>query len=109
MIMEVTAPYEFRARICGVLDWLCGFCGQLNRQRLARTTWRVQCAGKECRRRFAVGALFHTLPRAGRPPIPPPDIAFPIAEVDGWEQRGTVNRLVIGDESGSEPEEEEPE
>ena len=94
---ELSYPYEFRARTCGVVDWLCGYCGHLNRTRVTRTTWRVQCAGKDCRRWFAVGVIFHTLPRAGRQPIPPPDITFPAAEVGRWESGQPVNCLVTGD------------
>ena len=92
------APYQFRARTCGVLDWLCGFCGHLNRTRVTRTTWRVRCAGEECRRWFAVGVIFHNLPRAGRPPIPPSDITFPLADLDRWKSGGPVNRLVVEEE-----------
>jgi len=91
---EHAPPHQFRARICGTLDWLCGFCGHLNRSKVTRTTWRVRCTGKECRRWFAFGTTFHSLPRANRPPIPPPDITFPEAELDQWESGGPVNRFV---------------
>ena len=96
---EFTAPYQFRARICGILDWLCGYCGHLNRTRVTRTTWRVQCAGKDCRRWFALGTVFHTLPRAGRPLIPPSDITFPVAAVGQWQSGEPVNCLVADDDS----------
>lgn len=78
-------PYELRARFCGVLDWLCPWCGHLNRSRVERTSWKIQCTGKSCRRQFGTGLILHslgTLQHAGRPILPPPDITFPVAELD---------------------------
>jgi hypothetical protein len=42
--------------------------------------------------------IFHNLPRAGRPPIPPSDITFPLADLDRWKSGGPVNRLVVEEE-----------
>jgi hypothetical protein len=41
-----------------------------------------------------LGVILRTLPRAGRPPMPPPDIVFPAAEFGRWESGQPVNRLV---------------
>lgn len=104
-VMEGQPNYQLRARFCGVLDWTCCWCGHLNRSRINRTAWRVQCAGKPCRRRFGVGAIFHSmaeLQRSGRPYLPPPDVTFPLAELDFWQPSGPVNRLVVETEDEME-------
>lgn len=91
--------YQLSARVCGVLNWLCPFCGHVNRHRLARTSWRVQCRGGRCRRHFAVGYVFHSLASArsngGRPPLPPPDVTFPLASLElDWREGESVSRFV---------------
>ena len=99
--MRVQPNYQLRARFCGVMDWLCPWCGHMNRSRINRTAWRLQCKAKPCRRQFAIGAIFHSmagLQRSGRPYLPPPDVTFPLAELDSWQPGGPVNRLVLESE-----------
>ena len=72
----------------------------LNRARINRTSWKVRCKGKPCRRQFAVGMLFHSmaqLRRSGRPYLTPPDVTFPRADFDFWQSGAAVNRLVEED------------
>ena len=103
--MNTPAPYQLRARFHGALDWLCPWCGNLNRSRINRTQWQVQCKATTCRRRFAVGMLFHSmadLRQSGRPHLPPPDVTFPVAELDFWQSGAPVNRLAGDPEHESE-------
>ena len=89
-----------------MLDWICPWCGHLNRYRVNRITWRVRCKAKPCRRQFAIGMIFHSLASiqgTGRKYLPPADVTFPLAELDSWKAGGPVNRLVL------EPEEVEGE
>ena len=59
--MKEHTPFQLRARFCGVLDWLCPCCGFINRSRISRTTWTVQCKAKPCRRTFTVGVLLKSM------------------------------------------------
>ena len=100
--MSPSPPYELRARFCGVLDWLCPWCGHLNRSRLNRTSWQVQCKAGPCRRSFAVGMIFHSmagLQRSGHRYLPPPDVTFPLAKLDLWHPGGAVNRIIVESEN----------
>ena len=66
----------------GTVDWLCPFCGYVNRCRVDRTSWRIRCKAKPCRRWFAYGLVLHSLGslrHSGRKCLPPPDITFPLA------------------------------
>ena len=88
--------FQPRARFCGTLDWLCPYCGYLNRMRVTRKTWRVRCRASECRRRLAIGVLFRSLAGGegqGNRTIPPPDITFPEVEFDIWKPGGPVHRF----------------
>ena len=99
--MNTSAPYQLRARFHGVVDWTCCWCGNLNRSRINRTQWQVQCKATPCRRRFAVGMFFHSmadLQRSGRPYLPPADVTFPVAKLDFWQSGDPVNRLVLDPE-----------
>lgn len=55
--------FILRARFSGTLDWLCPWCGYLNRCRIDRTSWRIRCKVKPCRRWFAHGLVLHSLGR----------------------------------------------
>jgi len=95
--MNRRPPFELRARFHGILDWTCPWCANLNRSRVNRTAWRIQCKGKDCRRRFTFGVLLQSLAKvqyAGRPQLPPPDVAFPAATLNYWTSGANVNRLV---------------
>src|SRR5437773_9179945 len=76
---NITTPYQLRARFCGVLDFTCPWCTQICRAlRITRKTFRVRCTGKDCRRWFGLGLVFHVLPRAGNGgSIPPEDYLIP--------------------------------
>jgi hypothetical protein len=87
-------PYEFRARICGVVDWTCAWCGHLNRSRVTRLTWQVKCTGKPCRKKFNIGVTLHELPHSGHHTLPPPDIAMPVGTLAVWERGARVHRIV---------------
>jgi hypothetical protein len=62
---SVAAPYQLRARFCGVVDFTCPWCAQIVRARVTRKTFKVRCSGKACRRWFCIGLVFHVLPPAG--------------------------------------------
>lgn len=95
---EAAPPYHLRARFCGVLDWLCAWCGYLNRSRVDRTQWTIRCKAKPCRREFAFGMVLHSLgslQHAGRRCLPPPDVTFPLADLNLLYGPGApVHRLV---------------
>jgi hypothetical protein len=79
----VTAPYQLRARCCGIIDFACPWCAQICRVRLTRKTFKVQCTGKDCRRWFGIGLVFYVLPRAGNGgSIPPEDYLIPSSPAD---------------------------
>lgn len=84
-----------RAQFTGSLNWLCPKCGYINCCRVDRTAWRVRCKAKKCRKWYAVGFVFHSLAHlrgSGRRTVPPPDIAFPVAELKKWKLGGPVHR-----------------
>ncbi|MEE8584240.1 MAG: hypothetical protein V3T83_05240 [Acidobacteriota bacterium] len=85
-------------RFCGILDWLCPWCGHLNRHRLNRTAWRIRCKAKPCRRRFTVGVLLQSMAPAqssGRRTLPPTDVTFPLAELGEWATGGPAHRVEL--------------
>jgi hypothetical protein len=81
---SVAVPYRLRARFCGVLDFTCPWCAQICRAvRVTRKTFKVRCTGKDCRRWFGIGLVFHILPNAGNGgSIPPEDYLIPSSPVD---------------------------
>src|SRR5215467_16175774 len=81
---SVTTPFVLRARFWGVLDFTCPFCGSICRAvRVTRKTFRVQCTGKDCRRRYGLGLVLHILPPAGNGgSIPPEDYLIPSPPAD---------------------------
>jgi len=97
--MEITVPkFTLRARFCGTVDWTCPWCGYLNRCRVDRTGWRIRCKAKPCRRWFVYGLVLHSLgslQHSGHASLPPPDITFPLAELNLEYQLGApVHRFV---------------
>ena len=77
----------------------------MNRYRVNRTTWRIRCKAKPCRRQFAIGMVFHSmapLQGSGRTYLPPADVTFPLAELDYWQPGGPVNRFLVESEDGME-------
>ena len=107
----VTAPFQLRARFCGVLDFTCPWCAQICQVRVTRKTFKVQCTGKECRRTFGIGLVFHVLPRAGNggsiPPddylIPAPADPLPEAELNQWHRGEPVHQVVERDTDKHNP------
>jgi hypothetical protein len=106
--------YEPRARFCGNVEWLCPYCGTMNKNRLDYTSWKFECRGKNCSRRFHLGLVFHahTRQNMGRPTGSPCDYAipqpvesrcdpFPVVELKEWQRRRPTHSLV-DDETGSE-------
>jgi hypothetical protein len=101
---SVTAPYQLRARFCGVIDFTCPWCAQIWRAvRITRKTFKVRCTGKDCRRWFGIGLVFHVLPHhtgngGSIPPedylIPTPADPMPIAQLNAW-RRGDPNHQVV--------------
>jgi hypothetical protein len=90
--METVRPrFALRARFCGTIDRLCPWCGYVNHCRVDRTSWRIRCKAKPCRRWFAHGVILHSLgslQHAGRKSMPPPDVTFPLATLDLEYQHG---------------------
>jgi len=99
-MVSARPTYTLRARFCGALDWLCPWCGYINHCRVDRTGWRVRCKAKPCRRWFAYGLVVHSLgslQHAGCRSLAPPDITFPVAELNLKYGHGApVNRYVPG-------------
>src|SRR5215813_14229764 len=101
----VTTPYQLRARMCGIIDFCCPWCAQVVRSRVTRKTFKIQCTGKECRRWFGLGLVFHVLPRAGNGgSIPPDDYLIPAtrdplpeAELNQWRRGEPMHRVVSDD------------
>jgi hypothetical protein len=101
---SVTTPFRLRARFCGVIDFTCPWCGQICRAvRVTRKTFNIRCTGKDCRRSFGIGLVFHQLPPAGNggsvPPedylIPTPADPMPEAELNtGWRRGDPMHRVV---------------
>ena len=108
--MDATKPrHRLRARICGSVDWLCPWCGYVNRSRVDRTGWRLRCKAKPCRRWFAYGLVLHSLgslQHAGRRCLPPPDITFPLAILDMNYKHGAAVHHLEEEEEPSHDQEE---
>jgi len=98
---SIQTPFQLRARMCGVLDFTCPWCAQIVRARITRKTFKVRCTGKECRRWFGLGLVFHVLPRAGNGgSIPPEDYLIPaqrdpmpVAELNQWKRGEPTHRV----------------
>jgi hypothetical protein len=99
---SITTPFVLRARFCGVLDFTCPFCASICRAvRVTRKTFKVQCTGKDCRRRYGLGLVLHILPRAGNggsiPPddylIPSPADPMPVGELNAWRRGDAMHRM----------------
>jgi hypothetical protein len=82
------------ARVQGMMEWCCPFCGHLNRSSLHyKNSWRVRCSGSDCRRSMAIGLMFH--PMAPGFKVPPPDSIMPIEiSRELYRKYQPVNRLV---------------
>jgi len=78
--------YELRMRVVGTLHWLCPACGNLNRTRLWPVTWRLQCRGSSCRRKFLFGYRLLQLKKGVRA-IRPLDVSFPVGEFAEYDGR----------------------
>lgn len=95
--------FQLRARMCGVLEFARPWCSQVCRVRVTRKTFKVRCAGKECRQWFGIGLVFHVLPRAGNGGgivpkdylIPTPADPLPAAELNAC-RRGDPTHQVVG-------------
>ncbi len=101
--MSPEPQHQLRARFCGVLQWLCPWCGHFNRDRMNYQSWRVRCRGERCRRWFAHGHVFHSLQGerfSGRKESSPPDIVLPTSRMElSYRYGQPVNRLEVPDES----------
>jgi hypothetical protein len=93
-----TPKYLPRGRFCGNIEWLCAYCGKINKNRLYYGDWKIECVGKNCSKRFTIGLSFYAHTRqssGGRGPWPPHDYSlpelveycdsFPIALVENWQ------------------------
>jgi hypothetical protein len=97
---SIAAPYQLRARFCGVLDFTCPWCAQIVQAHSKDVQSPVH--RKECRRWFGIGLVFHVLPRAGNGgSIPPEDFLIPnhrdplpAAEIDEWRRGDPVHRVI---------------
>jgi len=80
--------YNPRARFCGNVEWLCPFCGTINKHRLAYTGRRqFECRGHNCSRRFHVGLKLWVHTRKGSGGRATPCDAFPIVGMGEWQRR----------------------
>ena|SRR5215472_9315513 len=99
---DINTPFQLRARFCGVLDFACPWCAQIVRARVTRKTFKVRCTGKDCRRWFGLGLVFHLLPRAGNGGgmvpedylIPFQADPLPAAELNQWRKEEPVHQVV---------------
>lgn len=99
--------YAPRARFCGNVEWLCAYCGMINKHRLDYSSWQFECKGKNCSKRYHVGLTFlvHTRQSAGRPTGPPPDYVipqpvethcdpFPVVKLREWQRHQPTHELI---------------
>ncbi len=75
-----------RARVIGKVEWLCPFCGTINKSSLPPLAYRLQCTHRDCRRKFLVGLRLYEMPGGGQMRMPPDMIipheeAFPEATI----------------------------
>ena len=99
------ARYNPRAQFTGSLKWLCPWCGAVNTCRVDRTSWKIRCKDKHCRRRFGLGLMLHSLAnlqQSGRRPLPPCDSTFPVIPLDFWESGKPLHRHILEPEISSE-------
>ena len=88
--------YAPRAQFCGNVKWLCGYCGTINKHHLDYTSWKFECRGKNCSKRYHIGLTFivHSRQSAGclipKDYIVPdgPDLldSFPVVKLREWRR-----------------------
>jgi hypothetical protein len=83
--------YRPRARFCGNVEWLCAFCGTLNKSRLAYTSRQFECKGRNCSRRFHAGLKLWVHTREGSGGRPIVGEGFPLVEMSEWHRRPTIS------------------
>jgi hypothetical protein len=91
--------YRFRARTIGMEEWVCVYCGTLNRTRLRPQSFVVRCINAECRRHTGLGRIAYLLPAGVR--LAPPDTviplglreAFPYGDLGRWSSGQPVHRV----------------
>ena len=91
-----------RARVIGIVEWLCPVCEGFNKTRLGPGAWILRCLS--CRRMYAHSSGLLTIPTGTRQT--PPDIfipefmrrnldvieqALPLARVGTWKSGHRVN------------------
>jgi hypothetical protein len=105
--------YRPLARFCGNVEWLCAYCGTINKNRLSYGDWKIECVGKNCSKRFTLGLNFYVHTRqssGGRPPLPPNDYSipqlvenyyapFPIASLETWQRGSEFAHRLVGEEN----------
>jgi hypothetical protein len=75
---------------------------------VTRKTFKIRCTGKDCRRWFGIGLVFHVLPHAGNGgSIPPEDYLFPspsdplpIAQLNAWRRGDPMHRVEYAESAG---------
>lgn len=82
------------ARVQGMMERCCPFCGHLNRSKLHyKNSWRVRCNGSDCRRALAVGLTFY--PMATGFKSVPIDSVMPVqVSREKWHRDQPLNRVV---------------
>jgi len=99
-----TPTFKPRARFCGNVEWLCAYCGTINKHRLAYSLSLVECRGRNCSHRYDIGLIFHVRTRqssGGKQSVviqnyivPSPDEAFPVVQLEEARRDGEVHRIV---------------
>ena len=86
MIISTEVPnFRLRARLVGTVEWVCVYCGTINKSKVPPLAYRLQCKNRDCHRKFLFGLKVYPVPAGGRVPIPPDMViprgeAFPEAE-----------------------------
>ena len=90
-----------RARIIGILEFMCPFCGRIQKPHLSALCWRVQCKDAHCKRIFVIGIRLLT-PKPGKNIIPidhyipvgaPWNEVFAVADTGRWSSGKAANSL----------------
>lgn len=68
--------FKPRARLIGNVEWVCCFCGFINKSHLTPKAFRLQCKHRNCRRKFLFGLRFFEMPGGGKVRRPP-DMIIP--------------------------------
>jgi hypothetical protein len=106
--MEVTGMkqlrYAPRAHFCGNVRWLCAYCGTINRTHLDYSSWKFECRGKNCSKRFHIGLIFYVHTRQSAGCLIPydyiipdrPDLwdSFPVVKLREWGRFPPAHDLV---------------